>query len=162
MIIYTDGSFNKKLTKDASGFASVLVTEETDTEYKVDVYYGVVTTSDYTKMWNVGGELYAASFGIDTAIDLYKVNNIELYHDYLGISCWADGQWKGNNIITQGYKLFIKKKRRLAGITFHHVRGHSGNVLNELADKYASAGITNYLEKGITVDKVLGVIIEKK
>ena len=43
MKIYTDGSFNKKLSRNTTAYAAIVITEETNQEYIVDIVYGILT-----------------------------------------------------------------------------------------------------------------------
>lgn len=161
MDIYTDGSYNKKATTDASGWSVVAVRDETPEEFVCDIYYGVITDPSYTKMWNVGGEVYAALYGIDVVDRIYKVSQLRIFHDYYGLLAWANGSWQAKNPTTRDYRDFVRRQRENRSIAFHHVKGHSGNQLNEVADHYAGKGIQEYLERKTTVNEILGKHITK-
>ena len=82
--------------------------------------------------------------GAKTAIDYCLENgidDIEIYHDYEGVGKWADGLWKANNPLTQGYKQFIADARRIMSIRFIKVKAHAGNKYNEMADKLAKQAL---------------------
>ncbi len=162
MKIYTDGSFNKKLTKDSTAYAAVIVTEETLTEYVVDIVYGIITEPEYTNMWNVGGEIWAVLAGIDYAIHKYNPNEIALYYDYIGIGKWANGEWKTNNQATSSYARYMKNLKNERIVAFNKVPGHSNILLNDLADEYANLGTKTYLETGKSVSLVTGLRISRK
>lgn len=87
--------------------------------------------------------------------DRYNFNNIEIYHDYIGISKWAFGLWKTNKEATRKYRDFIKSIMKSYSISFKHVKGHSGNKYNELADKYAKEGINLSMGTGNSSFKIL-------
>lgn len=161
MDVYTDGSFNTKLTSKASGWAVIFVLDDTPESYMVDIHYGAIDEPDYAKIWNVGGELYAAIAAIDAAELIYKASSLRIFHDYLGLVNWADGKWKANNVVTKGYKEFIRRHRNGMSIQFKWVRGHQGNLLNEVADHYAGLGISNYVNHGTKQTNVQGLIIPK-
>ena len=69
------------------------------------------------------------------------IDDIEIYHDYEGVGKWADGLWKANNPLTQGYKQFIADARRVMSIRFIKVKAHAGNKYNEMADKLAKQAL---------------------
>ena len=99
--------------------------------------YGVGINEDAVSMMNVSGEIMGSMKAVEYAIK----NNypaIRIFHDYKGIACWADGEWKAKNKHTKAYAEFIKKAREKIDISFSKVKGHSGNKYNDLADKLAS------------------------
>lgn len=161
MDVYTDGSFMKKLTMNASGWASIIVRENNPEDYLVDAYYGVITEEDYTKMWNVGGEVFAAVVAIDLAANYYVPKSLHIYHDYLGLFGWANGKWQAKNPITRGFREYVHRYRKDRPIDFHCVKGHQGLLLNEVADFYAGLGIREYLKDGNTRREVIGKRILK-
>ena len=162
MIIYTDGSFNKKLSKTTTAYAAVIVTEETETEYIADIVYGVILEPDYVNMWNVGGEIWAVLAGLDYAINRYHPNNIQIYHDYIGLSRWVTGEWKAKNSATASYARHVKSLKRDRRISFIKVTGHSNNLLNDIADEYANKGTSNYLESGKLSTLVTNIHIPRR
>lgn len=161
MDVYTDGSFMKKLTMDASGWAAIVVRESTPESYLVDVYYGVIDEKEYTKMWNVGGEVFAAIVAMDLADNSYKPENLHIYHDYQGLFGWANGKWQPKNSVTRGFRDYVTGQRRFRSILFHAVKGHTGLLLNEVADFYAGLGLREYTKTGITRREIIGKIIPK-
>ena len=162
MKIYTDGSFNKKLSKNTTAYAAVIITEETNQDYIVDIVYGILTDFAYVNMWNVGGEIWAVLAGIDYAISQYNPKDISLYYDYIGIGKWANKEWKTNNPTTSSYARYMKNTMSERSVTFNKVAGHSNNQLNDLADEYANLGTKVYLETGKISNLVSGLRISKK
>ena len=162
MKIYTDGSFNKKLSKNTTAYAAVIIVEETSTEYVVDIVYGILTDSAYVDMWNVGGEIWGVLAGIDYAINKYNPKEIALYYDYIGIGMWANSKWKTNNPTTASYARYMKNVMNERSVAFNKVAGHSNNQLNDLADEYANLGTKVYLETGKTANLISGKRILKR
>ena len=162
MKIYTDGSFNKKLSKNSTAYAAVIVTDETDSEYIVDIVYGVITDKNYVDMWNVGGEIWGVLAAIDYATHKYNPGNICIYHDYIGLSKWPSGEWKAKNPTTMAYTNFIRNTKHDRLVSFIHVAGHSNNLLNDTADEYANKGTETYLNSGKTSTLITGVRIRKR
>lgn len=146
MVVYTDGSFNKKLTMKAAGYAAIVVHEETDEAYVVDIIFGKIMDPEYTAMWNVGGELWAALVGVEYAKE-FKPKDIDLYYDYAGVEHWVTKKWKANKKITQAYGRHMRSFNEDIPLHFHQVRGHTGVKLNELADIYAKRGLHNEDDK---------------
>lgn len=161
MDVYTDGSFNKKATMEASGWSVVVVREETPEHYLCDIFYGVITEEPYTKMWNVGGEIYAAIFALDIAEREYKPAQLRIFHDYYGIFAWPSGTWRAKNGVTQDYRNFVIKHQKNRQISFRHVKGHTGILLNEVADHYAGKGIQEFLKDKSTLHRVDEKLIPK-
>lgn len=161
MIIYTDGSFNKKTSKNTTAYAAVIVVEESKFEYNCDIVFGVNTEKEYVDMWNVGGELWAVIAGIDYMIERYHPKNIELYYDYIGIGKWANSEWKTNKNTTAAYVRYMKNIMKDHIVTFNKVTGHSNILLNDIADKYANLGTEVYLKTGKVTSLVTNVVISK-
>lgn len=89
---------------------------------------------------NVAGEVMGAKTAIDYCLE-NGIKDIEIYHDYEGVGKWADGLWKANNPLTQGYKQYIADARRYMSIRFVKVKAHAGNKYNEMADKLAKQAL---------------------
>ena len=140
MVVYTDGSFSKKVTMNAAGYAAIIITEETDECYTADIVYGNISDPEYTAMWNVGGELWAALVAVNYAKEFHP-KDINLYYDYAGVEHWVTKRWKANKPITQAYGRHMRAFQGEIPIHFHQVRGHTGVQLNELADEYAKKGL---------------------
>lgn len=162
MKIYTDGSFNRKMSKGSSAYAAVIITDETHTDYVVDILYGVITDKEYTDMWNVGGEIWGVLAGVDYAVHTYNPSDITIYHDYIGLSKWVSGEWKTKNNTTSSYRHYIKNIKHERLVRFIKVAGHSNDLLNDLADQYANKGTENYLSTGKMSTLITGMRISKR
>lgn len=161
MKIYTDGSFDKKRSMKSTAYASVIVLEETNDKYIVDIIYGVNTDPKYTAMWNVGGEIWGVLVAMDYVINQYNPKDIELYFDYAGLGNWATDKWKTNNSTTTNYANYMKNISDSRTITYKQVPGHSNILLNELADKYAKCGTSKYLETGEVSTLITNLVVSK-
>ena len=91
-------------------------------------------------MRNVAGELFAAAVSIKWAVE-NKYKSITLHHDYSDIAYWAKGQWKRKQEGTINYKKFIDEISEKINIYFVKVKGHSGDIYNDMADKLAKEAI---------------------
>ena len=92
-------------------------------------------------MRNVAGELFAAAVSIKWAVDNgYK--SIVLHHDYSGIAHWAKGEWKCKQEGTINYKKYIDEISSKISILFIKVKGHSGDMYNDMADKLAKESLS--------------------
>lgn len=132
-IAYVDGSYNKNTQR--VGAACVLTVGKESHTYTNSFY-------DEYGMRNVSGEINAAEIAIRKAIEL-GLSKIVIYHDYLGISAWANGDWQCNKTKTREYAMTVAALRKDIEIEFHHVKGHSGVEGNELVDRLAkeAAGV---------------------
>ena len=144
MKIYTDGSYLGKKYSGKTGYGAIILSSTDDANSKPShIIYGCLI-DEYAHMHNVGGEIWAVVSGIEYAANVLHAKELEIYHDYIGISHWAAGVWKCKNPMTREYRNFIKKMRESVTITFHKVKAHSNNPLNDLADSYAKKGILDF------------------
>lgn len=136
---YTDGSFTKG-EPPKSGYGICFVRDGKEIGRK----YGP-STADLS-LWNIGGELTAASIAIDRALELGEPELI-ICHDLKNIQMWGDGLWKCNNPSSEGFRNKVMEAREQGlTITFGWVRGHCGCEFNERADQYADLGANNWTE----------------
>ena len=135
---YVDGSYDISSNRFSCGVVII----ETDVN-------GVSDTTELKAVFeddvaalqrNVAGEVMGAKTAIDYCLE-NGINDIEIYHDYEGVGKWADGLWKANNPLTQGYKQYIADARRHMSIRFVKVKAHAGNKYNEMADKLAKQAL---------------------
>ena len=139
--IYVDGSFKTINEHQLIGSAYVVVNPDGSTvERKVAKKVEVGTHSR-----NISGELNATYGAIAYALQ-NNLPEITIYHDYVGIAEWANLNWKANKPETKQYANYVNRVRNEKGliINFIHVKGHSGNMFNEVADKLAGEAIDEY------------------
>lgn len=129
---YIDGSFSTKLQE--TGYGAVIL-------YNGEVIHTIKGSSKkYIDMRNVAGELFAAAVSIKWAVENgYK--SITLHHDYSGIAHWAKGEWKRKQEGTINYKKFIDDISEKISISFVKVKGHSGDLYNDMADILAKEAV---------------------
>ena len=135
-VAYVDGSYDN-LNK-TYGYGAVIF--HGDTKHEIS---GFGDEEGMASMRNVAGEIESAMKTVDYCVK-NKIKSLLIFHDYEGIGKWADKKWKTNLPETRNYKEYIDKARRLNGIIieFKHVKGHSGNKFNDLADKLARAALS--------------------
>lgn len=133
-IAYCDGSYSK--AKNKYGCGGVLV----NTGYEFS-FSG--SSPSLLPMWNVGGEIAAATFIIDYAISKgYK--ELHLHYDYAGIEKWCTGEWKATKPGTKQYKNFYDSIKDKILVKFTHVKAHTNNKYNDLADTLAKKSLEIY------------------
>lgn len=130
---YIDGSFSNDLQE--TGYGAVILLNG-------EIIHTIKGSSKkYIEMRNVAGELFAAAVSIKWAVDNgYK--SIVLHHDYSGIAHWAKGEWKCKQEGTINYKKFIDEISSKISILFIKVKGHSGDMYNDMADKLAKESLS--------------------
>ncbi len=124
--IYVDGSFDGK--RYGWGFAVFQAGE------LICSRNGSGDNPEYVSHRNVAGEVFAAAYAARWAKE-QGLKAVTICHDYQGISEWAEGRWKTNNLMTSKYAEYMKDYRDI--VKFQKVSGHSGVEGNELADKLA-------------------------
>lgn len=130
---YIDGSFSNDLQE--TGYGAVILLNG-------EIIHTIKGSSKkYIEMRNVAGELFAAAVSIKWAVDNgYK--SIALHHDYSGIAHWAKGEWKCKQEGTINYKKYIDEISSKISILFIKVKGHSGDMYNDMADKLAKESLS--------------------
>lgn len=150
MIFYTDGSYNRKKYPEVYGWAFVVVNDNTINTHEEGV------GQDFIESHQIGGECQAI-IEVLKYCQKHHIFDIEIYHDYIGVAHWALGSWKANKDVSKRYKLdYIIQKSALEDIArasgskvkiaFKHIKGHSGNIFNDHADKYANLAIEKYYQ----------------
>lgn len=134
-IAYVDGSFANGI----AGYGIVFIYEKKDAEF----FYGQCRDSS---MRNVSGEIDAARKAVEKALE-YGCHSIKIYHDYIGVAAWVSGEWKAKNEKTVEYRDIMRDYMEFIQIEFQHVKGHSGNIWNEKADRLAKQGVGLATEK---------------
>lgn len=131
---YTDGSYKMDSNRNYGvGWGYVLL-DEGDNIIHQD--YG--TFDEYIEQRNVSGEVFAV-ISLIMYCEENGVQELEIYHDYVGIEHWVTGVWRAKNEMTMRYRDFMQDSP--IKITFNHVRGHTGNKWNEYVDKLAKRGV---------------------
>ena len=136
LIAYTDGSYDKKTKKCSLGV--VFINPETGAPFEY-----LKTSIDeigYCNMRNVGGEIKAAEKAMTYAIDNHY-DEIEIHYDYKGVEDWPTEKWKTNNEYTAKYVEFYKDASEKIAIQFVHVKAHSHDTFNDMADALAKGAL---------------------
>jgi len=89
--------------------------------------------------WAESANVAAECTAVIEALKMVTGDNITILHDYNGVAHWASGKWKANKVCAKGYVKEFKKLNVYPH--FKWTAGHSGNLLNEMADKLAKRGL---------------------
>lgn len=136
-VAYVDGSYDNKHKLYSYGCV-IFSGNSTYTLNSVDF-------SEDTKTRNIAGELTGARKAIEWCLE-HDIQNLILYHDYIGIQKWADHEWKCNIPLTENYQKFIDSVKDKIFIQFCKCAAHTGIRYNEMADQLAKDAITEYLK----------------
>jgi len=131
LIAYVDGS--SSMQKEHYGCGVVLIFPDEKTE---EIYYS--GKQDGAKeMKNVAGELSSAMTAMKEA-RVRGFSNLILCHDYEGIAKYCTKEWKARKEMTQRYVEWYEINiKPYVTVEFKKVKGHSGDVFNDLADSLA-------------------------
>ncbi len=135
-VAYVDGSYDN-LSKRYSYGSVIFIGDE---EYEIS---GYGDDEGMASMRNVAGEIESAMRTVEYCTKK-GIKSILIYHDYEGIGKWADNKWKTNLKETKAYKEYIEKAREMNNIRiiFKHIKGHSGNKYNDMADCLARSALS--------------------
>lgn len=132
---YVDGSFNNK--EKVAGYGLVLVKNE----HVIFKDLGAFRSMEMNESKNVFGEIRGALKAVELAI-ANDFKDITIVYDYMGIECWAKGDWKANKVLTRDYKEFMQKYMKKINIKFKKVKAHSGeDKYNDMADLLAKKAV---------------------
>ena len=140
-IIYTDGSY---CSEDSFVHGGIVFINPANMQVNACSHVKSENRHLYS-MNNVGGEVLAAYSAILSVISLHEEAlskgmklEIEIHHDYEGISKWYTQEWRAKKPATQWYVRELQAmNKKYPGLTlkFVWVKGHSGEIGNETADK---------------------------
>lgn len=73
-----------------------------------------------------------------------SLRSLTIFYDYMGIECWASGDWKANKDGTIKYRAFMQEMQAEMDIRFRKVTAHTGVRFNELVDRLAKEAVGNF------------------
>ena len=132
--IYVDGSYDEKTNRFSYGMIVIYPNGETITDAKT------YDDLEMAAMRNVAGEILGATAAIEYCVKA-GIKDVVIYHDYEGIAKWPRREWKANKTGTIAYVDYYEKNKDQVSVEFRHVKGHSGNKYNEIADKLAKSAL---------------------
>ena len=133
--IYVDGSFNEQRQCYGGGF--VIIVPGIDTPITGNA---VGNDAVLIKSRNIAGELLATRKAMEIIMRLAGVTDVLIYHDYTGIAYWVTGEWAAKKPVSREYRDFMLECQKRVNLQFQHVKGHSGDYYNNMADKLARDG----------------------
>ena len=131
---FTDGSYNVKT--GVYGYGVVLIFHDG----KEIFLSGSDDNEEIASMRNVAGELKGACVAMQYAYN-NNFKKLKIFHDYEGVSKWAEKKWKTNNEYTKKYAEYAEKIGKKVDISFSKVLAHSGVEMNEKADMLAKKAV---------------------
>ena len=134
LIAFVDGSFDVK--SGSYGFGCVII----DPEQKLTRLNGKADKAEAATARNVAGELLATMNAVKYAAE-HSYKKLTVYHDYEGIEKWYNGKWKAQSFVAVAYLEFVRKYRSFVSVSFVKVESHTGNTLNEEADRLAKSAL---------------------
>ena len=134
MVAYVDGSF--LLEESRYSFGAVIFYD--GQEYR---FNGSDNDAELADMRNVAGEIMGAMYAFSFALE-QNAKVLHVYHDYEGVAKWCTGDWQAKKAGTQSYRAnYLDAVGQGLDIRFHKVKGHAGDVYNELADQLAKEAL---------------------
>ena len=135
IVAYTDGSFDAESNKFSYGVHIF------DHELKEIDLCAAYENKYFDGANNIVGEVYGVISALTWARS-FGYNKIKIYHDYEGLSKWANGEWSANSQVAQYYiDKLVKEFCGVIEYTFVKVKGHSNNPYNNKADQLAELAL---------------------
>lgn len=135
LICYTDGSYDTETGR--FGYGLVLISENGE----VSTFEEAFADEDFSKSQSVAGEVFGAIKAFHFAKKM-GYSELELCHDYIGIACWAKGDWRAKTPIAKYYvSEYLRAIEDGMEIVFKKVKAHSGDEYNDLADYHARCAL---------------------
>lgn len=132
--IYVDGSYD--ISTQRFSYGMVVVSGGNVIETSSNVY----NDPSFASMRNVTGEIMGAMTAMQYCQD-NRIDEVVIYYDYDGIAKWPLREWKTNKDGTRMYVSYYDKMKQNINIQFKHIKSHSGDKYNEMADKLAREAI---------------------
>lgn len=133
-VAYTDGSYEESTGKYSFGAITFLP------DGRQFSFCDSGNNSEFLSSRNVAGEILGVLETVKWAF-LNGCDKLKIYHDYEGLSAWAEGRWQAKGAVSVYYMNRLKRYAGALKIVFEKVKGHSNNSYNEAVDKLAKAAL---------------------
>lgn len=129
VIAYTDGSYHSQ-----KGFSyGVVIIKDNEVIHTISNKFKDTILDSFQ---NTAGEMMGAIAAMNWCAD-QGYGSMTLYYDYEGVAAWCTGAWRPKVPASIAYtKRYFDVKDRIK-VNFVHVRGHSGDKFNNMADALA-------------------------
>ena len=131
--VYVDGSFNEERQTYGGGIV-ILNFPGQDGALQIKTVGNKVNMLTHR---NISGEILAVCTAFKLCMGDASIDEMDIYYDYAGIEYWATGKWQAKKPISQLYTGIVRQVTPRMKLHFHHVKAHSGDTYNTLADKLA-------------------------
>ena len=132
-VAYVDGSYDKQSGDFSYGVVFMY-------QGKEERFNQRIQDKELAAMHNVAGEIKGSEAAMNYALEK-GIRYLKIYHDYEGIAKWCTGEWKTNKEGTRAYKAYYEGIKDRLQVTFVKVKGHSGDVYNDVADQLAKQAL---------------------
>ena len=129
-VAYTDGSYEETINGYSYG---VVVIYGKD---KMEKFSGFGNLEGFLPARNIAGETLGALTAVKWAY-FNGCKKLKIYHDYAGLSFWAERKWAAKSPVSEWYVREITKYLSVVDVEFVKVKGHSNDKYNEVVDKLA-------------------------
>ena len=136
-VAYVDGSYDNSVK--AYGYGAIIFVDQ-----KKQIISGYGDEKELVELRNVAGEVKAAIKTMEYCLE-NKIDNLDIYYDYVGIENWFTGKWKANTTLTKEYVNFANNIKTQLKVKFIKVKAHTGNKYNEEVDSIAKGAIKEYI-----------------
>lgn len=133
-VAYTDGSFEEATGKYSFGVIAFLPDGQRFS------FCDSGNIPEFLTSRNVAGEVLGVLEAVKWAF-LNGCDKLKIYHDYEGLSAWAEGRWQAKGAVSLYYVNRLKRYLGALEIVFEKVKGHSNNSYNEAVDKLAKSAL---------------------
>ena len=131
--VYVDGSYNEQ-RRTYGGGVVILGLPNVDQPLTSKV---VGNTPDLLTHRNISGEVMSVIRAFTILDQIPGIDEVEVFHDYTGIAHWVTGAWQAKKPVSKAYKAAMEPYMKKFKVTFTHVKGHSGDTYNNMADSLA-------------------------
>lgn len=138
---YCDGAFSTKCSEGVA--VGIVIFDNIGNKYQ---YSKFRISPVLSSIRSVGAEICAAYLATKLARNL-GCNKLVIHHDYLGVANWLNGCWDAHTEPSRIYVEEMRKYMEQFEISFKYVKGHSGNLWNERADRLATSALQQRIKE---------------